>query len=110
MHKKVISLVGAGLLGASVLGVPMLGLVGTASADTGKDKITICHRTGSASNPYVVIHVPAKSEDNAHNDNHHQQVGNGQGADIKTPNPNLKNAHGPAPAVNPNDPADCLDP
>ena len=42
--------------------------------------VTICHRTGSASNPYIVISPDAEGVINGHLD--HEQTGNGLGGDI----------------------------
>lgn len=49
------------VLVAAMLGV---GVVATASADP-KEKVGVCHRTASESNPYVYIEVP-KDEANGH--------------------------------------------
>lgn len=46
-------------------------------------KVTLCHRTGSATNPYVVITTDIASDGyvkGGHNE--HEQVGNGLGGDI----------------------------
>lgn len=50
-------------------------------------KVTICHRTGSASNPYVVItvDVAAINGDEASDHDHHDQVGNGPIGDVIPP-------------------------
>ncbi len=49
-------------------------------------KVTYCHRTGSAKNPYVVVTSDIKSVndiDSMTTDHqHHEQVGNGLGPDI----------------------------
>ncbi len=42
--------------------------------------VTICHRTGSATNPYIVISPDAEGVINGHLD--HEQTGNGLGGDI----------------------------
>jgi hypothetical protein len=53
----------------------------SANADTpAGTHITICHRTGSASNPYVVISPDVEGVINGHLD--HEQTGNGLGGDI----------------------------
>src|SRR5512141_2765460 len=38
----------------------------TDDQDTGANKITICHKTGSAQNPYVVITVSTNAAKNGH--------------------------------------------
>ena len=42
--------------------------------------VTICHRTGSASNPYIIISPDAQGVVSGHLD--HEQTGNGLGGDI----------------------------
>jgi hypothetical protein len=42
--------------------------------------VTICHRTGSATNPYIVISPDVEGVVNGHLD--HEQTGNGLGGDI----------------------------
>ena len=42
--------------------------------------VTICHRTGSASNPYIIISPDVEGVVNGHLD--HEQTGNGLGGDI----------------------------
>ena len=42
--------------------------------------VTICHRTGSASNPYIIISPDAEGVIKGHLD--HEQTGNGLGGDI----------------------------
>lgn len=64
--------------GAAVL--TLAGIV-SASADTpAHNHITICHRTGSASNPYIVISPDVEGVIEGHLD--HEQTGNGLGGDI----------------------------
>ncbi len=49
-------------------------------------KVTYCHRTGSAKNPYVVVTSDIKSVNDVDamttDHQHHVQVGNGLGPDI----------------------------
>lgn len=45
-------------------------------------KVTYCHRTGSAKNPYVVVTSDIKSVNGPTDHQHHEQVGNGEGPDI----------------------------
>jgi hypothetical protein len=46
-------------------------------------KVTLCHRTGSATNPYIEVTVDIASSGYVKGGhNHHEQVGNGLGGDI----------------------------
>jgi hypothetical protein len=73
MSKTKMSLAIAGL---------MLSALWTASAQSPAAgyHVTICHRTGSATNPYVVISPDVEGVVNGHMD--HEQIGNGLGGDI----------------------------
>jgi len=51
-----------------------------AQSEAAGDHVTICHRTGSASNPYVLISPDAEGVVSGHLD--HEQTGNGPGGDI----------------------------
>ena len=51
-----------------------------AQSDAAGYHVTICHRTGSATNPYVVISPDVEGVVNGHLD--HEQTGNGLGGDI----------------------------
>lgn len=67
MGKKIVGLTfAAALLMAAA--VPAFGVVGTASAEPA-GKVTICHRTGSESNPWVVVTI----SENAWSDPGHMQ-------------------------------------
>lgn len=70
MRKKVLA--AALAVVATLLFAPM--------AQAGADHVTMCHRTGSATNPYVQISPSAAGVYNGHLD--HNQVGNGLGGDI----------------------------
>lgn len=68
----------AGLLSALLL-TTAIG-INAQSAGAGHQPVTICHRTGAATNPYVVITIDAEGVVNGHID--HTQIGNGEGPDI----------------------------
>jgi len=51
-----------------------------AQAESAGFHVTICHRTGSATNPYIMISPDAEGVVSGHLD--HDQVGNGLGGDI----------------------------
>lgn len=69
------------LIGLVVLTVTV---VSTTSASAGADRVTICHRTGSASKPYVRISPSAAGVFHGHL-SHDRAVGNGSGGDIIPP-------------------------
>jgi hypothetical protein len=60
----------------------MFGFAGQATAQSPAAgfHVTICHRTGSANNPYIVISPDVEGVVNGHFD--HEQTGNGLGGDI----------------------------
>lgn len=68
----------------TVLGLTMVTLLGgsaiTAQSPNAGYHVTICHRTGSASNPYIIISPDVAGVVNGHMD--HEQTGNGLGGDI----------------------------
>lgn len=67
----------AGMLAAIVF---VAGII-IASADVPAGyHVTICHRTGSASNPYIIISPDVEGVISGHLD--HEQTGNGLGGDI----------------------------
>lgn len=72
------------LLAAVALGAMLvIGGVAHATPPNPDHKVTLCHRTGSASNPYIVITTDIASDGlvkGGHNN--HEQVGNGLGGDI----------------------------
>lgn len=73
LGRKVSMAAGAGVL-------TMVGIVG-ANADTPSgNHVTICHRTGSASNPYIAISPDVEGIIEGHLE--HEQAGNGPGGDI----------------------------
>ena len=59
------------------------------STPSGAHKVTICHRTGSATNPYVIITVDIAAVDGegARDHDHHDHVGNGPIGDVIPPVP-----------------------
>ena len=60
----------------------LMGSGGTAAAQApgARDKVTICHRTASESNPYIMISTDVESVIESHLD--HDQAGTGPGGDI----------------------------
>jgi hypothetical protein len=70
------------LIGA--LTIAMIIVVAFAVTDAeAQERVTLCHRTGSATNPYVQITLSAAGAFHGHLD--HEQVGNGLGGDIIPP-------------------------
>jgi hypothetical protein len=68
------------LTAAGVAALSLAGIV-AANADTPAGyHVTICHRTGSAKNPYVAISSDVEGVIEGHLD--HEQTGNGLGGDI----------------------------
>jgi hypothetical protein len=74
--KKIINVV----LGLAVLMLSVFSAAVSAQSDAAGYHVTICHRTGSATNPYVVISPDVEGVINGHLD--HDQTGNGLGGDI----------------------------
>src|SRR4051812_20668010 len=67
-------------IAAGVAALTLAGMV-AAHADTPAGyHVTICHRTGSATNPYIVISPDVEGVIEGHLD--HEQTGNGLGGDI----------------------------
>jgi hypothetical protein len=60
---------------------------GTQYVEDGGHKITFCHRTGSATNPYVVITTDIAAVNGSRGSDHssHGQVGNGPIGDVIPP-------------------------
>jgi hypothetical protein len=79
MNFKGISLIHAALMLALSLGLVTSASVATASAQA-HFHVTICHRTGSATNPYILISPDVEGVVDGHLD--HEQTGNGLGGDI----------------------------
>jgi len=81
MTRKIYSAVFAlGLF--SALAVPMFGAGGAAA--TPAEKVTICHKTSSETNPYVEITISANGM-NGHDDHHDGgDVGGGEGCPTGT--------------------------
>lgn len=67
-------------MAASAAVVLLAGIVSAQADVPAGYHVTICHRTGSASNPYIVISPDVEGVINGHLD--HEQTGNGLGGDI----------------------------
>ena len=67
-------------LGLAALILSVLSTAVSAQSDAAGYHVTICHRTGSATNPYIVISPDVEGVINGHLG--HEQTGNGLGGDI----------------------------
>jgi hypothetical protein len=67
-------------LGLAAVCVAAFTINTAAQAEEAGFHVTICHRTGSATNPYIEISPDAEGVVSGHLD--HDQIGNGEGGDI----------------------------
>ncbi len=82
LHRSFLSLVRPMIsLGFLVAVLTVSGVINaSAQSPASGFHVTICHRTGSASNPYIIISPDVEGVVNGHLD--HEQTGNGLGGDI----------------------------
>lgn len=70
-------------VGGFMLGMTFQAVNANATPPNPDHKVTLCHRTGSETNPYVVITTDIASDGYVKGGhNNHEQVGNGLGGDI----------------------------